>query len=336
PACGDRPRAGDAPQDPADGRAVRRARRDHARQAERGTAAHLAGDGYHDHVRHPLDSRGGIPRPARPGACLASGQGQGVHARRPALSAAARRARHAGVRSDHGEAAPASGGMLMADIVHRGVFVEESRFHRWVEAVRYRWPSIAAVVGTILLWHLIVWGFSVPTYMAPSPGDVLNAFRTEGGLLLRNFWPTLGEALAGFAAGNLTAILLAIWFVHNRTAERAFFPIAVFMHTIPIIAVAPILVLIFGNGVTPKVIIAAMICFFPTLVNMVRGLKAVHPATLDLMRVLSASRSEIFWKVRLQSSLPFLFAALKIASTTCVIGAIVAEWIGSSFGLGAL
>jgi len=224
----------------------------------------------------------------------------------------------------------------MADIVHRGVFVEESRFNRWVEAVRYRWPSIAAVVGTILLWQLIVWGFSVPTYMAPSPGDVLNAFRTEGGLLLRNFWPTLGEALAGFAAGNLTAILLAIWFVHNRTAERAFFPIAVFMHTIPIIAVAPILVLIFGNGVTPKVIIAAMICFFPTLVNMVRGLKAVHPATLDLMRVLSASRSEIFWKVRLQSSLPFLFAALKIASTTCVIGAIVAEWIGSSFGLGAL
>src|SRR5690606_30126812 len=115
-----------------------------------------------------------------------------------------------------------------------------------------------------------------------------------------------------------------------------FFPIAVFMHTIPIIAVAPILVLIFGNGVTPKVIIAAMICFFPTLVNMVRGLKAVHPATLDLMRVLSASRSEIFWKVRLQSSLPCLFAALKIASTTGVIGAIVAEWIGSSFGLGAL
>ena len=109
-----------------------------------------------------------------------------------------------------------------------------------------------------------------------------------------------------------------------------------FVNTIPIIAVAPILVLIFGNGFTPKIIIAALICFFPTLVNMVRGLKAVSPATIDLMRVLSASKAEIFWKVRLQSSLPFLFAALKIASTTCVIGAIVGEWIGSNFGLGSL
>jgi NitT/TauT family transport system permease protein len=79
-----------------------------------------------------------------------------------------------------------------------------------------------------------------------------------------------------------------------------------------------------------------LICFFPTLVNMVRGLKAVSPATMELMRVLSASKSEILWKIRLQSSLPFLFAALKIASTTCVIGAIVGEWIGSNFGLGAL
>ena len=87
---------------------------------------------------------------------------------------------------------------------------------------------------------------------------------------------------------------------------------------------------------TPKIIIAALICFFPTLVNMVRGLKAVSPATLDLMRVLSASKSEMLWKVRFPEPLPFLFAALKIAATTCVIGAIVGEWIGSSFGLGAL
>ena len=132
------------------------------------------------------------------------------------------------------------------------------------------------------------------------------------------------------------AILLAVLFVHSQTAERVFYPIAVFINTIPIIAVAPILVLIFGNGLAPKIIIAALTCFFPTLVNMVRGLKAVNPATLDLMRVLSATNSEIFWKVRLQSSLPFLFAALKITNTTCVIGAIVAEWIGSNFGLGAL
>lgn len=202
--------------------------------------------------------------------------------------------------------------------------------------LRDKWPAIAAAVGLILLWQLIVTVFSVPTYMAPGPVEVITAFRENAGTLWSNFWPTFFEALLGFLCGNLIAILLAVMFVYSQTAERAFYPIAVFINTIPIIAVAPILVLIFGNGIAPKIIIAALICFFPTLVNMVRGLKAVSPATLDLMRVLSASKSEVFWKVRAQSSLPFLFAALKIASTTSVIGAIVAEWIGSNFGLGAL
>ncbi len=205
-----------------------------------------------------------------------------------------------------------------------------------VSGLRGKVPAIAAAVGLVIHWQLIVWGFSVPTYIAPSPVDVMFAFRENAGILWSNFWPTLYEALLGFVCGNTFAILLAVWFVHSTTAERAFYPIAVFINTIPIIAVAPILVLIFGNGFAPKIIIAGLICFFPTLVNMVRGLKAVSPATLDLMRVLSASNAEVFWKVRIQSSLPFLFAALKIASTTCVIGAIVAEWIGSNFGLGAL
>jgi NitT/TauT family transport system permease protein len=211
-----------------------------------------------------------------------------------------------------------------------GAFVRTSQF------VASKWPPLLAVAGILLLWQAVVVLLEVPTYIAPTPLDVIAAFGTHGATLWTNFWPTFMEAALGFVAGNLVAILLAIWFVHSTTAERAFFPIAVFVNTIPIIALAPILVLIFGNGYAPKVMIAGLICFFPTLVNMVRGLKAVSPATLDLMRVLSASNQEVFWKVRLQSSLPFLFAALKIASTTCVIGAIVAEWIGSNFGLGAL
>lgn len=207
---------------------------------------------------------------------------------------------------------------------------------RIAEWIASKWPPILAVVGLIALWQGIVWVFSVPTYIAPGPWEVLTTFRDNADTLWNNFWPTFFEAVLGFFFGNLIAIILAVVFVHSRIAERAFFPIAVFINTIPIIAIAPILVLIFGNGYAPKIIIAALICFFPTLVNMVRGLRAVSPATLDLMRVLSASNSEIFWKVRMQSSLPFLFAALKIASTTCVIGAIVAEWIGSNYGLGAL
>ncbi len=224
----------------------------------------------------------------------------------------------------------------MAGIAQRAPAIPNAGLYGWADRIGDKLPAVLAVVGLVSVWHLVVWGFSVPTYMAPSPVDVLKAFNESAGTLWANFWPTLFEALLGFIFGNLVAILLAVWFVHSRTAERAFYPISVFINTIPIIAVAPILVLIFGNGIAPKIIIAALICFFPTLVNMVRGLKAVQPATLDLMRVLSASKSEVFWKVRIQSSLPFLFAALKIASTTCVIGAIVAEWIGSNFGLGAL
>jgi NitT/TauT family transport system permease protein len=125
-------------------------------------------------------------------------------------------------------------------------------------------------------------------------------------------------------------------FVHRKSIEQAFFPIAVLIHSIPVVAIAPILVLLMGNGLAPKVSIAAIICFFPTLVNMVRGLEAVSPQLLELMHVLSASKWEVFIRLRLQTSVPYLFSALKIAASTAVVGAIVGEWIGSQQGIGAL
>jgi NitT/TauT family transport system permease protein len=108
------------------------------------------------------------------------------------------------------------------------------------------------------------------------------------------------------------------------------------VHTIPVMAYAPILVLLLGNGMSAKIAIAAMICFFPTLVNMTRGLRNVNPQHMELMRILSASPTEIFFKLRFKNSLPYLFSALKIAAATSVIGAIVGEWIGSTTGIGAL
>lgn len=197
-------------------------------------------------------------------------------------------------------------------------------------------PPLLAVAGILLAWESGVRFFGVPPYIAPAPSDVAATLSQESELLLRNFWPTLFESVLGFLIGNLIAISVAIAFVHNKSVEKAFYPLAVFINTIPILAIAPILVLIFGNGLLAKVVIAALICFFPTLVNMTRGLQAVSPQTLELARILSASKWEIFWKIRLPSSLPYLFSALKIASTTCVIGAIVGEWVGADVGLGAL
>lgn len=199
-----------------------------------------------------------------------------------------------------------------------------------------RLPPIVVVVSILVIWQIAIDYFEVPIFIAPTPLQVAREMVDQAPLLLRNLMPTAMEALVGFFTGNLAAILMAVALVHNRMAERGFYPLAVFVHSIPILAIAPILVLIFGTGYTPKMVIASLLCFFPMLVNMVRGLKAVNPQALELFKILSANRREILFKLRIPSSLPFLFAALKVTAPAAVIGAIVGEWIGSAVGLGAL
>lgn len=197
------------------------------------------------------------------------------------------------------------------------------------------WPLLGGA-SILALWFGVIHIFNVEPYIAPDPYQVLLVMIDQADILLQNTIPTAQECLLGFFLGNGAAILVAIVFVYSKTTERMYYPIAVLFNTVPIIALSPILVLIFGLGMAPKIIIAAIICFFPTLVNMIRGLKSVSQSEMELMRILSANRREIFFKLRLQRSLPYLFSALRIASTTCVIGAIVGEWIGSNLGLGAL
>ena len=191
----------------------------------------------------------------------------------------------------------------------------------------------AAIIGA---WQLTCMVFGIPVYIIPSPVNVWESLTTNWSMLLANTWPTAMESALGFLLGNVVAILLAVLFVHWKTAERALMPVAVVVRTIPIVAVAPVLVIMLGTGYAPKIAIAALISFFPTLVNMVRGLESVDNQALELLRVLSASRREVFWKVRIFASLPYLFSSLKISATSSVIGAIVAEWIGSQTGLGYL
>lgn len=195
---------------------------------------------------------------------------------------------------------------------------------------------VAGVAGLIGLWAALVHVFKVPPFVAPSPQAVLATLVSKFPILMDNLRPTAIEAITGFVIGNLTAIVIATAFVHKKSLEQAFFPVVVLINTIPVVAKAPILVLLLGNGMEPKIAIAALICFFPTLVNMVRGLEAVNPQALELFRVLSASKSETFFKLRLPNAVPYLFSALKIAASTAVIGAIVGEWIGSTTGIGAL
>ncbi|WP_262703052.1 MULTISPECIES: ABC transporter permease [Streptomyces] len=195
---------------------------------------------------------------------------------------------------------------------------------------------VSAALVLLALWELGCRVFSVPQYVLPMPSDIWRSLNDDSALLMDNAWPTVIESALGFAVGNAVAVLLAVVFVHYRPVERALMPVALFIRTIPIVAIAPVLVIMMGNGYAPKVAIGALISFFPTLVNMVRGLQAVDQQSLELLRVLSASPWEVLFKVRMYASLPYLFSSLKIATGNCVIGAIVAEWIGSQQGLGYL
>ncbi len=200
---------------------------------------------------------------------------------------------------------------------------------------RFALPPLG-ILAVLAYWELHIKLFDVPAFLVPPPSLIAVALVEEWPTLQRNVGATAMEAVGGFVVGNGVAILLAILFVHNKTMERTLFPLAVAIRTVPIIAIAPILVLLLGNGYAPKIVIAALISFFPTLVNMVRGLESMDASALELMRVLSASKKQVFFKLRLPSSLPFLFAALKISTASSVIGAIVAEWIGADVGLGYL
>jgi NitT/TauT family transport system permease protein len=219
-----------------------------------------------------------------------------------------------------------------------GIKAAEATYRATQSRARMR-ARILPAIGILSLlgaWAAVVYILKIPTFVAPSPQLVAVTLFDKFGILMANLLPTAAEATLGFLVGNIAAILTATVFVHFKSIEQAFFPVVVLINSIPVVAKAPVLVLLLGNGMEPKVVIAAVVCFFPTLVNMVRGLESVNSQSLELMKVLSASKTEIFFKLRLLNSVPYLFSALKIAASTAVIGAIVGEWIGSNTGIGAL
>lgn len=195
---------------------------------------------------------------------------------------------------------------------------------------------VAGAASLLAAWQWLVPALGVPAYVVPTPLAVLRTLVGEWAFLLTNAVPTWIEAALGFFLGNGVAVFLAIAFVYNPRVRAAFFPVVLLFNTIPVLALAPIIILLFGLSMLPKVIIAALVCFFPTLVNTARGLGLATANERDLMHVLSASSWETFWRLRAPRAAPLLFASLRIASTTCVIGAIIGEWIGSNQGLGAV
>ncbi len=163
---------------------------------------------------------------------------------------------------------------------------------------------------------------------------------TSNRSLLYHAYVTASSTVVGFALGTLLGILLAIGIVHLRTLDKSLMPWIIASQTIPILAIAPMIIVVLGNfgftGLLPKSIISMYLCFFPIVIGMVKGLRSPDPLQLDLMRSYSASRNQIFWKLRCPASVPFLFTSLKVAIAISLVGAIVGELpTGAQAGLGA-
>ncbi len=158
--------------------------------------------------------------------------------------------------------------------------------------------------------------------------------------LVYHSWVTISSTLVGFAFGAILGIALAVGIVHVRTLDRSLLPWIIASQTIPILAIAPMIIVVLGaigfTGLIPKAIISMYLCFFPVTIGMVKGLRSPDPLQMDLMRTYSASQAQVFWKLRWPSSLPFLFTSLKVAIAISLVGAIVGELpTGAQAGIGA-
>ncbi|HEX5882762.1 MAG TPA: ABC transporter permease, partial [Actinomycetota bacterium] len=197
-------------------------------------------------------------------------------------------------------------------------------------------PPLLFSLVVLGAWQLYTELGDVNPLLLPSPLAVVQSVVDNAALFADNAVVTLQEILLGFVGGAAAGIGLAVLLTYSRLAERAVYPWLVASQMIPIVAVAPILVVWFGFTIVPKVVVVALVCFFPVVVNTIDGLKAVDPEMVRLMRTLGMSRPRIMRSVRVPSALPYLFSGLKVAMALAVIGAVFGEWVGSSEGLGYL
>ncbi len=190
------------------------------------------------------------------------------------------------------------------------------------------------VLAFFIFWEGGVALSHIPPYLLPAPSRVLQTLLANGALYADAFVITVGEALAGLVLGLAAGALIAALLTLRPGLEGGVMTLAILLKSTPMVAVAPLLTLWLGFGVLPKIIITALLTFFPALVNLLTGLQRPDPILLDLFRSWRATRWEIFVHLRVPSSLPYLFAALKISAPLALIGAVVAEWTGASGGLG--
>jgi putative hydroxymethylpyrimidine transport system permease protein len=195
-------------------------------------------------------------------------------------------------------------------------------------------PPLALLAAAIGGWEALARLGGVENYLLPAPSEVAQALVDDRHLLLSDTWVTGREVLLGFLLALALGVAIAIALHFSTVLRRTLYPIVIASQAVPVIVIAPILVIWFGFGIAPKLIVIALICFFPIAVNMVDGLASVDRAQVRMLRTLDASRFDVFRHLELPSALPYLFSGAKIAVAVAVIGAVFGELVGSDAGLG--
>ena len=200
--------------------------------------------------------------------------------------------------------------------------------------------NVAAPILLMLLilaaWEAAVRLFEIDTYILPPPSEIIVAIYRERALIFGHLQVTLFEIAAGYALACAVGFVLSVAIVYSKAFRRGVLPLIVASQTIPVIAIAPILVIWFGYNDLPRIIITALVAFFPLTVSFVTGLDSLEPELINFFRSLNASGRQIFLKLRIPAALPNIFAGLKVATTLAVIGATISEWVGANAGLGYL
>lgn len=190
------------------------------------------------------------------------------------------------------------------------------------------------ILALLAIWQLVCSAGLVPPFMLPSPIRVVQALAVDWPLLVGHAATSLAEAGLGLAAGVALGFIAALAMDRFDLLYRAFYPIVVLTQTIPTVAIAPLLVLWFGYGMLPKVVLIVVATFFPITVGMLEGLRSVDPDEIDLMRAMGATRLQILRHVKLPAAMPQFFSGLKISAAYAIVGAVIAEWLGGFSGLG--
>jgi NitT/TauT family transport system permease protein len=205
----------------------------------------------------------------------------------------------------------------------------------WVQ-LRQQAVAGVTIVGIIALWEVLCRWAAVPVWLLPSPSLIAAAFVQWQHLLPIHVLATTYAVIGGFVLAVLVGVPIAVLIVYSPFLRRVIFPFLLILQSVPKVAIAPLLLIWVGYGLQSNIVVAAIVAFFPIVINTATGLEAVSPELIELSRVLDTSKLKIFWKLRLPWALPYLFSGMKVAMTLSVIGAVVGEFIGSDKGLGYL